>query len=131
MTCHLLGLLLVSLLFVSGGHSIKCYSCRPTSNNTVCNEGGPIQCSDSSHNACGSIVAYEGSTFFITKKCYNMAECKALDIMDVISNGHAIITCCQWDGCNYNAAPRQLGAAHVTLALLGVATSVVVSRALV
>ncbi|XP_032835351.1 prostate and testis expressed protein 3-like [Petromyzon marinus] len=129
MTSHLPGLLLVALLFVSEGHSIKCYSCRTNINNTVCNEGGAIQCSGNSHDACATITIQQGSTYLLTKKCMNFEECKAINIYDF--NGRVTILCCQTNGCNFNAAPRPVGAAHVTLALLGVAISAVVSRALV
>ncbi|XP_032835295.1 prostate stem cell antigen [Petromyzon marinus] len=132
MTCHLLGLLLVAMLFVSGGHSLKCYSCITNTNNAACNAGGPTTCSVSSQDNCATILIYQGSNYAVTKQCMSKAECDVAKKLDGTTNGVTLLTtCCQSDGCNVNAAPRPLGAAHVTLALLGVAISVVVSRAMV
>ncbi|XP_032835296.1 ly6/PLAUR domain-containing protein 6-like [Petromyzon marinus] len=133
MTSHLPGLLLVALLFVSEVHSLKCYSCPPTINKTECNEGGLITCPDELSNTCATILVYKGSTYAVTKQCMPKVYCDTLKAFDATYSGATLsTTCCQGDGCNVNAAPpRPPGAAHVTLALLGVATSVVVSRALV
>ncbi|XP_061403195.1 lymphocyte antigen 6E-like [Lethenteron reissneri] len=131
MTLYLPGLLLVALLFVSGGHSLKCYSCSTNADNTACNAGGPTTCSES-QDTCATILLYKGSSYVVTKGCVTKAECDTSKLLDGTTNGATLLTtCCQSDGCNVNAAPRPLGAAHVTLALLGVAISVVVSRALV
>ncbi|XP_078739308.1 lymphocyte antigen 6E-like [Lampetra fluviatilis] len=132
MTCHLPSLLLVALLFVSGGHSLKCYSCSKALSNVACNAGGPTTCF-ASDDTCGTIVGYKGSSYVITKQCVTMAVCYGTKQNDGINNNGVTVhtTCCQSDGCNVNAAPRPVGPAHVTLALLGVAISVVVSRALV
>ncbi|XP_078476174.1 prostate stem cell antigen-like [Lampetra fluviatilis] len=132
MTCHLPGLLLVALLFVGGGHSLKCYSCSTNTNNTACNEGGPTTCPLASQDTCMTILGYQGSSYAVSKQCVTKAACDAAKRFDGPINGITVLTtCCQSDGCNVNAAPRPVGAAHVTLALLGVAISVVVSRALV
>ncbi|XP_061403209.1 CD59 glycoprotein-like [Lethenteron reissneri] len=132
MTCYLPGLLLVALMFVSGGHSLKCYSCSPTINNTACNAGGLVTCSDVSLDTCATILVYKGSSYVLLKSCLAKAYCDTITVFDFSYKGATLTTtCCQSDGCNVNAAPRPLGAAHVTLALMGVASSVVVSRALV
>ncbi|XP_061403160.1 lymphocyte antigen 6E-like [Lethenteron reissneri] len=132
MTCYLPGLLLVALLFVSGGHSLNCYTCSTNTNNTVCNAGGPTTCPFTSQDTCATILINQGSSYVITKQCLTKAACDAAKLLDGTTAGVTLsTTCCQSDGCNVNAAPRPVGAAHVTLALLGVAISVVVSRALV
>ncbi|XP_078476179.1 uncharacterized protein LOC144737382 [Lampetra planeri] len=131
MTCYLPVLLLVALLFVSGGHSLNCYSCSTNNDNAACNAGGPTTCS-ASQDTCATILLYKGSTYAVSKLCTTTADCDAAKLLDGTTNGATLLTtCCQSDGCNVNAAPRPVGAAHVTLALLGVAISVVVSRALV
>ncbi|XP_078739310.1 CD59 glycoprotein-like [Lampetra fluviatilis] len=131
MTCHLPGLLLVALMFVSEGHSLKCYSCSPTINNTACNAGGPTTCPDVSLDTCATILVYKGSSYVLIKNCFSKAYCDTITVFDFSYKGATLTTtCCQSDGCNVNFAPRPLGAAHVTLALMGVATSVVVGRAL-
>ncbi|CAN0400852.1 ly6/PLAUR domain-containing protein 2-like [Lampetra fluviatilis] len=131
MTCYLPGLLLVALLFVSGGHSLQCYSCSTNTDNVACNAGGPTTC-PASQDTCETMLFYQGSSYAVTKKCTTKADCDAAKKFDATTNGITLVTtCCQSDGCNVNAAPRPVGAAHVTLALLGVAISVVVSRALV
>ncbi|XP_078739309.1 ly6/PLAUR domain-containing protein 6-like [Lampetra fluviatilis] len=131
MTCYLPGLLLVALLFVSGGHSLKCYSCSTNTDNVACNAGGPTTC-PASQDTCATVLLYKGSSYSVTKGCLTKAACDAAKLVDGTTAGVTLVTtCCQSDGCNVNAAPRPLGAAHVTLALLGVAISVVVSRALV
>ncbi|XP_061403193.1 lymphocyte antigen 6E-like [Lethenteron reissneri] len=131
MTCYLPGLLLVALLFVSGGHSLDCYSCSTNNDNAACNAGGPTTCL-ASYDTCMTILGYQGSSYAVNKQCVTKAACDAVKKYDGTTNGVTVLTtCCQSDGCNVNAAPRPLGAAHVTLALLGVAISVVVSRALV
>ncbi|XP_061403187.1 CD59 glycoprotein-like [Lethenteron reissneri] len=132
MTCYLLGLLLVAMMFVSGGQSLKCFECSPTINKTACNERGPITCFDASLDTCGTILLYKGSSYVLLKQCLPKTFCDTVKVFDGTYSGVTLTTtCCQSDGCNVNAAPRPLGAAHVTLALLGVASSVVVSRALV
>ncbi|XP_061403158.1 lymphocyte antigen 6E-like [Lethenteron reissneri] len=133
MTCYLPSLLLVVLLFVSGGHSLNCYSCIMNTNNTACNVGGPTTCPLASQDTCATILFYQGSFYIVTKQCVSKAICDAAKEFEGITANEAKLstTCCQSDGCNVNAAPRPVGAAHVTLALLGVAISVVVSRALV
>ncbi|XP_061403168.1 lymphocyte antigen 6A-2/6E-1-like [Lethenteron reissneri] len=132
MTCHLPGLLLVALLFVSGVHSLRCYECDPIMNNTECNERGLITCPNMPGTTCGTILVYKGSTYVIAKSCLPKTYCDTIKVFDATYSGATLsTTCCQSDGCNVNAAPRPVGAAHVTLALLGVAISVVVSRALV
>ncbi|CAN0394049.1 unnamed protein product [Lampetra fluviatilis] len=132
MTCYLPGLLLVAMLFVSGGHSLKCFECDENTNNTVCNVGGPTTCPLASQDICATMLLYQASENVIIKMCTTKADCytaKALENINFIAT--TTTTCCQSDGCNVNVAPRPLGAAHVTLALMGVATSVVVGRALV
>ncbi|XP_061403155.1 ly-6/neurotoxin-like protein 1 [Lethenteron reissneri] len=132
MTCYLPGLLLVVLLFVSGGHSLNCYSCSTSTNNTACDAGGLTTCPLASLDTCATILFYQGSTYVLLKSCLPKVYCDAIKLLDNDYNGATLRTmCCQSDGCNGNAAPRPVGAAHVTLALLGVAISVVVSRALV
>ncbi|CAN0394015.1 uncharacterized protein LOC144737391 [Lampetra planeri] len=132
MTCYLLGLLLVAMLFVSGGHSLKCFSCEMTTNKTACNERGLVSCYNNPEDTCTTVHVYKGSTYFLFKNCFSKTYCDTVKAFDGTYNGATLTTtCCQSDGCNVNFAPRPLGAAHVTLALMGVATSVVVGRALV
>ncbi|CAN0394111.1 uncharacterized protein LOC144952684 [Lampetra fluviatilis] len=128
MTCYLPGLLLVALMFVSGGHSLKCYECETNTDNAACNENGPATCHYTSQDNCLTIHVYKGSKYSVTKECATKDECDTTKVY--VLGATTSVTCCQSDGCNVNVAPRPLGAAHVTLALMGVATSVVVGRAL-